>query len=97
MFLWHSTAGYSGPGTVLADCALPLNALGSKFMSAIRINSDDSLKTGSKILAAYGNWDEATRAATLRSDGVYVIKREDLERRLALKAALGDRFSEEHR
>lgn len=61
-------------------------------MMAVRINSEASLKTGSKILAAYGNWDEATRAAQRRSDGVYVIKREDLENRLALKANLHERL-----
>jgi hypothetical protein len=49
---------------------------------AIRVNSDASLRTGTKILKAYGNWDAATNAAERRSDGVYVIKRTDIEKRL---------------
>jgi hypothetical protein len=49
---------------------------------SIRVNSDASLRTGTKILKAYGNWDAATKAAEKRSDGVYVIKREDMEQRL---------------
>jgi hypothetical protein len=62
----------------------------------IRINSEASLRTGTKILAAFGDWDEATRAATRRSEGVYVIKREDLENRLAAKARSAERVSKGH-
>jgi hypothetical protein len=49
---------------------------------SVRVNSEASLKTGTKILKAYGNWDAATKAAERRSDGVYVIKRKDLEKLL---------------
>lgn len=50
-------------------------------MNTGRINSDESIRLASRLVHAFGDWDAVERAATRDIDGVYVIRRSDLEAR----------------
>lgn len=50
-------------------------------MTSGRFNSPESIKLASEVLEAFGgSWEAVDRASTRGPDGVYILRRSDIER-----------------